>query len=192
LDFIMYLVWAILLFALGMGLACLEVFFPSAGILGFLSACSIVAAIVVGFQGGTGVGMAFFVAAVIGMPLLVIAAFRVWPRTAMGRRVMLMGPTSDDVLPDEVERQYLKSLIDKTGTAKCVMMPGGVVAIDGRSVEAVSEGVPVESGQRVRVIAIRGNRVVVRLLEDETPSASAADPLQRPIDSVSPDPFEQQ
>jgi hypothetical protein len=31
--------------------------------------------------------------------------------------------------------------------------------------------------------------VVVRLVKEETPSATAEDPLQRPVDSVVPDPF---
>lgn len=34
-------IWAVCLIILGLGLAVLEVFFPSAGILGFLSACAI-------------------------------------------------------------------------------------------------------------------------------------------------------
>ena len=43
-------IWAVLLLVLGMGLAVLEVFFPSAGILGFLAATSFLAAIIVGFR----------------------------------------------------------------------------------------------------------------------------------------------
>jgi len=185
----MYWVWAILLLVLGLGLAVMEVFFPSAGILGFLSASAILAAIIMGFQDGMGTGLAILGVAVFGIPAVLVLAFRYWPRTAMGRRMLLMAPRSDDVLPDDADRHHLKGLVGKVGRAKCKMLPGGVVTIDGRSIEAVSEGVFIEAGQSVRVIAVRANRAVVRLVEEETPTASAEDPLQRPIDTVTPDPF---
>jgi hypothetical protein len=69
------------------------------------------------------------------------------------------------------------------------MLPAGAIILDGRTVDAVSEGMPIEAGQMVRVVEVRANRVVVRPLDDEIPSASAEDPLRRPIDSVAPDPF---
>ena len=93
------------------------------------------------------------------------------------------------MLPDDPALRNLKDLVGKEGRAKCKMLPGGVVVIDGHTVEAVSEGVPIEAGQPVRVIAVRANRAVVRPVEAEMPSPTAEDPLQRPIDAVSPDPF---
>jgi membrane-bound ClpP family serine protease len=95
------------------------------------------------------------------------------------------------VLPDATDRQFLKSLVGRVGRAKCKMLPGGVIAIEGRSIEAVSEGAPVEMGQSVRVIAVRGNRAVIRPVQDEIPSSAAADPLQRPIETIVPDPFDE-
>ena len=182
-------VWAVLVLVLGMGLAIMEVFFPSAGILGFLAAAAVVASIVLGFQCGTGTGFAILVTAVFGVPTVLILAFRYWPHTAMGRKVLLLAPSPDDVLPDDPAQRNLKDLVGKEGRAKCKMLPGGVVVIDGHTIEAVSEGVPIEAGQPVRVIAVRANRAVVRPVEAETPSATAEDPLRRPIDSVTPDPF---
>jgi len=185
----MYWLWAVLLLILGFGLAVMEVFFPSAGILGFLAASALVAAIVLAFQEGPGTGLAILSVAAFGVPGLLILAFRIWPHTAMGRKILLGVPSSKDVLPDDSERQFLKGLVGKVGRAKCKMLPGGVIAIDGHTVEAVSEGVPVEAGQPVRVIALSAGRAVVRPIEGEVPSPIAEDPLQRPIDSVLPDPF---
>lgn len=182
-------VWAVLLLVLGMGLAIMEVFFPSAGILGFLAASAVVAAVVLGFQYGTGTGFTILGVAVFGIPTVLILAFRYWPYTAMGRKVLLLAPTSDDVLPDDPALRSLKDLVGKEGRAKCKMLPGGVVVVDGHTVEAVSEGVFIEAGQPVRVIAVRSNRAVVRPVEAEMPSATAEDPLRRPIDTVTPDPF---
>ncbi|MGA2034025.1 MAG: NfeD family protein [Thermoguttaceae bacterium] len=182
-------IWAVLLLMLGLGLAVLEVFFTSAGVLAFLSAAAMLAAIIMGFQQGAGTGLAILASAVIGLPLIVILAFRWWPKTAMGRQVLLMVPKAEDVLPDDPQRLHLKSMVGKTGRAKCKMLPGGVVVVDGRSLEAVSEGMAIETGQAVRIIKVQANRVVVRLVEDETPVASAENPLERPIDSIAADPF---
>ncbi|MBN2474924.1 MAG: NfeD family protein [Pirellulales bacterium] len=178
-------VWAILLLVLGLGLAILEVFFPSAGILGFLSFSAILAAIFMGFQqeGHTWVGFVILGVALVGLPALVVGALKVWPKTAMGRRVLLMAPSSDDVLPEDPRRERLKGFIGQVARAKCKMLPGGAITIDGLTVDAVSEGMPIEAGQPVRVIEVRGRRAVVRPLSAEEPSEDAEDPLMRPFES---------
>ena len=50
-------VWAVLLLVLGTGLAVLEIFFPSAGILAFLSVVALLAAIMMGFYQGPVAGI---------------------------------------------------------------------------------------------------------------------------------------
>jgi membrane-bound ClpP family serine protease len=184
-------VWAVLLLVLGLGLAILEVFFPSAGILAFLSAAAMLAAIIMGFRQNPGIGLGILAAAVVGVPVLVVLAFRYWPKTAMGKRVLLTAPRAEDVLPDDPDRRRLKGLVGQIGRAKCNMLPGGVVAVDGHNVDAVSEGMAIEAGQPVRVIKVQGGRVVVRSVEEETPSPTAEDPLERPIDSILTDPFQE-
>jgi len=188
----MYWVWAVLLLVLGVGLAVLELFIPSAGILCVLAAASIVGAVIMGFRQGPLTGFAILIAAVIGLPAMLILALKYWPRTALGRRVFLAAPKSEEVLPDDPNLRELKSLVGRVGRAKSRMLPAGAISIDGKTVDAISEGVPIDPGQPVRVIEVRGNRVVVRLVEKEVPSESAENPLERPIDSVVPDPFEEE
>lgn len=185
----MFWVWATLLLILGFALAVSEVFFPSAGVLGFLAAASIVTAIVLGFQDGPVAGLAILLIAVFGLPAIVVLGFKYWPKTAIGRRVLLEAPRAEEVLPDEQRRRQLKSLVGRVGRVKSPMLPGGVITIDGRTIDAVSEGTPIDPGQAVRVIEVRGNRVVVRRVDEEVPTESAENPLERPIDSVAPDPF---
>ena len=121
-----------------------------------------------------------------GLPTAIVLAFKYLPKTAMGRRLLLMAPKSEDVLPDDPEKERLKSLIGRTGRAKSKMLLSGVITIDGRTVDAVSESMPVEVGQTVRVVQVRGHRVVVRPVDEEPAAAPPADPLQRTYD----DPFE--
>ena len=178
-------VWAILLLVLGTGLAVLEIFFPSAGILGFLSAAAILAAIIMGFYHTPLTGVIILVLAVGGLPAVIILAFKYWPQTAMGRRVMLTAPTSEEVLPDDPDRERLKGLVGRVGLAKTKMLLSGVITIDGRNVDAVSESMPIEVGQAVRVVQVRAGRVVVRPVDEELVEPPA-DPLQRAYD----EPFE--
>jgi len=182
-------VWAILLMVLGLGLAILEVFFPSAGILGFLSFASILAAIFLGFQqeGMEWVGFVLLGVAVVGLPTMVVLALKLWPKTAIGRKVLLMAPQSEDVLPNDPRKDQLRDLVGQMAKAKCKMLPGGAIIVDGRTIDAVSEGMPIAAGQAVRVIEVRGNRVVVRPVDQEISSESAEDPLMRPFD----DPFDE-
>jgi membrane-bound serine protease (ClpP class) len=180
-------VWAILLWGLGAGLAILEVFFPSAGLFGFLSATAIVAAIGMGFYQGTFAGIAAILATLAGMPTILVLAFKYWPKTAMGRRMLLTAPSSEDVLPDRSDKDQLKDLIGRTGRAKSKLLLSGVIQIDGRTVDAVSESMPIEVGQAVQVIQVRSNRVVVRPVEEKRETPPPADPLQQTYD----DPFDQ-
>ncbi|NLE40182.1 MAG: hypothetical protein GX621_19380, partial [Pirellulaceae bacterium] len=69
------------------------------------------------------------------------------------------------------------------------------VRIEGRTVDCVSEGGAVDPGQWVRVIEVRGNRVVVRPLDPDELAATADDmddPLSKPIDTVVLDPFDEE
>jgi membrane-bound ClpP family serine protease len=183
--------WAVLLLLLGLGLAVLEVFIPSGGILGFLSVCSIIGAIVLGFMDPhPWVGFTILGTAVFGLPAAVVLALRWWPSTPIGRRMVLKAPGGEDVLPDGPRQRGLKELVDRVGVAKSKMLPSGAVTIDGRTIDAVSEGMAIDAGQRVRVVEVRGNRVVVRPVDEETPSETEPDPLARPFDAIGSDPFE--
>jgi membrane-bound ClpP family serine protease len=185
-----YWVWAVLLLVLGMGLGIMEVFFTSAGLLAFLSAASIIASVIMGFQQGQMAGFIILILAMAGMPTVVVLAFKYWPKTSIGRRVLLSAPTSEEVLPDDRGKEHLKALVGRVAKAKSKMLPSGVVVVDGHNFEAVSEGMPIEVGQEVRIVQVRGKRIVVRPIELDVPSETAKDPMRRPIDAIE-DPFEE-
>ena len=175
-------VWAVVLLLLGTALAVMEIFFPSAGVLAFLSVAALIAAIAMGFFQGPLTGILIVLATIVGLPIVIVLGFKYWPRTAMGRRVLLMAPTSEEVLPDDPEKERLKSLVGRLGRAKSKMLLSGVILVDGRTVDAVSESMPIEVGQMVRVVQVRGHRVVVRPADDEQASEQPADPLQQTYD----------
>lgn len=184
-------VWAVLVLLIGLGLAVLEVFIPSGGILGFLSICSILGSVFLAFRQGPMAGFLILTMAIVGLPVVVVLALKYWPETPMGRRIILGSPRSEDVRSGITERRGLSELVGQVGQVKSPMLPSGAVAVNGRTIDAVSEGMPIEPGQRVRVVEVRGSRVVVRPITDEVPSPTDPDPLARPIETVAPDPFEE-
>ncbi len=82
-------------------------------------------------------------------------------------------------------------MVGKVGTADTVMLPSGIITIEGLSVDAVSEGPPIEPGTRIRVIDVHGNRVLVRpTTPDELETIAQSDVLSQPIESLGLDPFD--
>lgn len=184
------LVWAAILLVIGLALAVLEVFVPSGGLLGFLSLVSMLSAVAMAFRHGPWSGIGFLGLAVFAVPAGLIFALQWWPKTPMGRRILLPVPSSEEVLPDSDKRRELKNLVGRVGKAKSLMLPSGAVEIDGATVDAVSEGMAIEAGQWVKVIEVRGTRVVVRRT-DERPATTAGDEtLNRSLDSLGLDSFD--
>jgi membrane-bound ClpP family serine protease len=178
------------LMLLGLALASAEVFVPSGGLIGFLSLVSVLAAIGLAFYRGPAYGVSFLMVAAIAVPAVLITALHFWPETRLGRRVLLDVPNSDDVLPDDEQRRELKSLVGRVGEAKSLMLPGGVVLIDGHHVDAVSEGMAIDKGAWVKVVEVRGTRVVVRPTSEHPSPRVPDDPLSQPIDELGLNPFD--
>ena len=186
------LVWALIALVLGLGLVVLEFFIPSGGLLGFLAFAALTTSLVLAFTHSTTAGLAFVVTILIALPTIVIVGLNILPHTPIGRRVFLSAPDADDVLPDVDTWGGLYKLVGQIGQAKSPMRPSGAILIEGKSVDAVSSGMPIEEGQLVRVIEVRANRVVVVPVDDDelTSEQKAEDDLARPIDSIGLNPFE--
>jgi membrane-bound ClpP family serine protease len=189
------LIWAGLLLLVGLALIMTEVFIPSGGVLGVLSFTAVVAAIAMAFlQGGALPGLLFLLAALIAVPTILAVAFQWLPDTAIGKRLLAAVPSAEEVLPDDDERRALRELVGKVGRAQTSMLPSGAVQIDGRTIDAVSEGMPIEPGQPVRVVDVHGTRVTVRLVTEEAAAASPTpardDVMAQTIDQLGLDPFD--
>ena len=166
------LTWAILLMLLGCGLVVLEVFIPSGGLLGFFSAVSIIASIVMAFRHDTTMGLGFIVLTLLAVPATLAVAFKVWPHTPMGKAFLGVLKSSAERSPVETRRE----LVGKLGIAKSKMLPSGAVKIDGQYLDAVTQGGAIDKGQAVVVVEVQGNRVVVRPADEAEASRVAKDP----------------
>jgi membrane-bound ClpP family serine protease len=161
------LLWAVLLLVLGIGCLVLEMFIPSGGLLGVMAALSIVAAIVLAFMSGPLAGLAMTITVTLLIPIMLAAAVKYWPETPLGRLILLRRPQgADEVLPQTEAYRTINALVGKRGVAKSLMLPSGVVLVEGKTYDAVSNGLPIDSGQKIRVIGIDTQRLMVRV-DDE-------------------------
>lgn len=177
------LIWVAALLLVGLAVMVLEVFVPSGGVLGFLSLVAIGAAIVMAFmEQGAAFGMAVLAVACAAVPAALAMAFRWFPETPLGRRVLPPPPAPEDVIPAADRRRRLRELVGRGGRAVSELVPWGAVAIGEEQFEAVSETGPVEAGTEVEVVGVQGGALVVR----SAVQAMEPEPL-RPAAAEKPD-----
>ncbi|MCA9070374.1 MAG: hypothetical protein KDA84_15690 [Planctomycetaceae bacterium] len=108
---------------------------------------------------------AYFPGVLIGIPIMVGGVLAVLPYSTAGRKLFTT-PDPEEVCPisEEVDL-WRESLIGERVECLTSMNPGGLILIDGERHHAESQGVPIDPGQVVEIIDVRGNRFVVRLYE---------------------------
>jgi membrane-bound ClpP family serine protease len=182
--------WPFLILLAAVVLLVLEIFIPSGGILGVLAATAFVAAIGTAFAyGGLQLGTAFMGVTAVLLPVVIALMIKLWPKTPFGKRMLIQPPDAARLLPDKHrERQQL---VGQRGLALTALLPAGAIRLQGRTLDAISDGVPIEKGTAVEVIAVRNNAIVVRPAPTTPPtSSSSASEPRGGMDVVVPDPFD--
>ncbi len=168
-----------ILLAVGVGIAALELFIPSGGILAVAAATSLVGSVACFFVYDTLWGFAALVFFLAGSPVAILVGLKIWTHTPLGRRVVLGG--QDDVdeesggarLAPETEptrvgvgapgsRAPLASLVGQVGVVLTPMRPVGFVRLGSERIEAHAESGMIDAGTKVTVIDCEGARIVVR------------------------------
>ncbi len=178
------LLWPTVLLLLALTLIVLEVFVPSAGVLSAAAALAMVASIVTAFMyGGMQVGTLFMAASGILLPLLIWLMLQIWPKTPLGRRILIKPPTPDEI--ESPQQALRKQLVGRHGIAVTAMLPAGAIRIEGRTFDAISDGISIEKNTPIEVIAVRGRHLVVRPFRISTDEQSP-----NSTDAEIPDPFD--
>lgn len=151
--------WAVLLAGIGVALVLAEVLLPTHGVLGVLGTGGLVAAIVICYVISVRLGTLVLIAAACATPLLWIAFVRIWPRTPIGRRIVLPRVVSP------VSRASV--LVGQRGVTVSEMRPIGVCEFDlptgiNERIEAISEHGLIPPGRPIAVVDVANNRPVVR------------------------------
>jgi membrane-bound serine protease (ClpP class) len=181
------LVWSAILLGAGLLVIAVELFVPSAGLLGMLAGVLLLSSIIVAFFNSmlAGVVMIGVVAALL--PFIFLLFVNIWPSTPIGRRVLIARKSREEYLPVGEHYDERQRLIGKRGTARTRMLPSGQVLIDGKKYDAVSQGMVIEPGDAIEVIAIRTWKIIVRRVTAEElqrggPAVDPDDILSRPVD----------
>ncbi len=159
------LIWATLVLCIGLLLLAAELFIPSGGVLGILTGLALIGSIALAFQHSALAGMIFLMVELVALPAMLGIGLHLWPRTPIGRRMLLARPSPEDIDPTSDVDRHLHSLVGKVGRTLTQLRPAGMTEFDGRRVDTVAEGMIIEQGELVRVLDVQGRRVVVRKIE---------------------------
>lgn len=165
-----WLVWALVLFAVGMAITALEVLIPSGGLLALVVLGCLVGSLACAYQ-HSGLAMVILAAVeVVCVPTMVIVAFKILPRTSIGRQLFLRPPgqrgAPQSSSPVSGEADDHAELLGADGVVVTALRPSGTAEFNGRRISVVSNGEAIGEGRRVRVALIEGNRIVVEPLAE--------------------------
>ena len=169
------ILWTFLFFCLAFVAAVLEVFLPSGGIFGVLSVGLLIMSIVFSFQYCVVFGSLYTFFVCLLVPVFIWYALRMWPKTWVGRQILLTPETDPALVPND-ELQTLKQLVGKHGLAKSKMLLGGLIEIEGHRYSAVSDAEPIEAGEPISVVRIEGTSILVRKTGLAASTALSAEP----------------
>jgi membrane-bound serine protease (ClpP class) len=140
-----------------------ELFVPAAGLVGLLGLGSIIGGVVTAYRDyGVVMGSVMLVSALVLVPLLIILYFKIFPRTFIGRRLILHDTQERERGFASYTAARYEDLLGKEGTAVTVLRPSGSIMIEERKYSVVTGGDFVDAGSRVRVIKVEGSRIIVK------------------------------
>lgn len=178
-------IFAVLLLLAGIGILTAEVFIPSGGLLGVITFLTLVVSLVFAYRAwGTShpnIFWSFCGVLLVLVPTAIGTAFYFLPRTSFGKQVLLDGPEIERVTPFAEETAHLHSLVGQFGRAITPLKPTGTISVNGERLQAMSEGMIIESGQTVEVLDVRGTNLVVKsgISPREGPRGPTADESSR-------------
>ncbi len=139
-----------------------EFILPSGGMLAILAASLLGYSLYLVFDTlSVGIGMAFLAADILLIPVLVIIGLKLLaasPLTLRKRLTKESGVVSQD--------PAMKRFMGKSGETSTDLRPSGMAHIGGEKVDVVSRGEYIDKGSDIVVIAVSGNQVIVRLVNE--------------------------
>lgn len=158
---------AILGMLIGLALLVIEFFIPSGGLILVLACISLLSG-VWGAWKAWGQDDPSMFATYLGLMVLLIpgavgGGLYILNNTALGDRVLLRGPTPDEVAGLNTETEKLRTLVGSRGKTLSLLNPGGLVLVDGTRYHCESRGMMIEPQTEVEVLDVDGTRLVVRV-----------------------------
>lgn len=188
-----FLAYALGLFVLALVIFVIDIMIPSGGVLIGVTGLLILGSVYCAFLHSVTTGIWMVIATCLSMPLMFWLFLEIWPRTPMGKRLIVEPtPAEEFVWSDAGEAGTAISLLNAIGVTMCEMLPSGLVQIGNKTYEAFSETGPIEEGVQVKVVRLDVGRLVVipyRESNSVTPK-SVGSGLDRPAADLNIDSLE--
>lgn len=153
----------VLLQLAGIAVIIAEIILPSGGLLSVLAIGILGYSLYAVFHDiSTSAGVAFVIADILMIPVVVVIGLKMLAKSPVTLRTELS--SAEGVTSQSPE---LMKYIDKIGTAVTDLHPAGTALIEGKRVDVVSRGEYIEKNSALEVIAVKGNQVVVRQIDDK-------------------------
>jgi membrane-bound serine protease (ClpP class) len=156
------MVWPILTLIVALLLFLSEAFIPSGGLIGLMAIGFLGVSLYLAFT-TTAYGWAFLIVTGLLLPITLVAAVSIWPRTPIGK-MLTLNPPDPDAAPDADDLR-LDPMVGQFGRCLTPLRPTGLIDFDGRKLEGSAEDGLLPAGTLVRIIQVRGSRVIVRKAE---------------------------
>lgn len=154
------MILAIILLLTGIAAILLEFFVPAFGLIGIIGGASIIGSIISAFRFSSIAGAVFLTASLIIVPALMLIFFRIFPKTFIGKKLILHRRFDRQEGFESTAADY--SLLDgKTGIAQTDLRPSGSIVVEDNKYSAVTGGEYIEKGSRVKIVKTAGSRIIV-------------------------------
>ena len=145
-----------------------EFFIPAGGFVGLAGVGSIIGGIILVYRNyGNRLGLVFLVAALIFTPVLMVLYFKYFPRSFMGKRLILFKDQKKEQGFIAHTISVYEKLEGKEGVSLTPLRPAGTVLIDARRYSVVTSGEFIETGRKIKVLSVEGGRMIVGKLNME-------------------------
>jgi membrane-bound serine protease (ClpP class) len=156
----------LLLFIVAVAFIYVELFLPG-GVFGVVGFIAFIASIVLAFRTyGVNWGLGVSVAELLVATVLILYGLKRFPQSRAGK-ILILGRSLDKKLGYSGTEDHEK-YVGMQGETLTLLRPAGMAKIDSKRIDVVTEGTFIEKGKRIQVVAVEGNRVVVREIENIT------------------------
>jgi membrane-bound serine protease (ClpP class) len=152
----------VVLFIIGVILILAEVFIiPGFGIAGVSGITAVLISLFFIFP-NTSIAINVLLAVILFTLVIAIFMLKKFGSSRFWKRISLES-NSKNYFSSSSKKDYL----DQEAETLSKLRPAGTIEIDGKRVDAVSDGAFIEKGKKVKVISVSGSRIVVREISEE-------------------------
>ena len=155
----------LLLFIIAVIVICIELFLPG-GVFGIIGIIALIGSMVLAFRQYDEIGIWIIAGELVAASVLILIGIKYFPQSFAGK-LLILG-RSLDKKQGYSGTEALDKFIGEQGVSLTHLRPAGIAKIGVRRLDVVSEGTFIDKGKELRVVAVEGNRVVVREIETTT------------------------